>query len=150
MSSGSPPGTNYETMEPLQSIVIEPTNLIEMFEPKDWPGKMGLWRAALQIPMPPEYSTGGIAIPDEYREDQEYASYIGNVRAMGPLCFKSKTRGGVELAQDDGFKVGDWVMVGKHQGERFRTMDNTLWIVISDTQYIAVLDNPAAFDCMSL
>jgi co-chaperonin GroES (HSP10) len=56
----------------------------------------------------------------------------------------------VELSTDEGFKVGDWVMIGKHQGEKFRTRDNTLWIVISDTQYIAVLDDPAAFDCMSL
>jgi co-chaperonin GroES (HSP10) len=104
--------------------------------------------------MPPQYSSGrhgsAIEIPDEYRDDQEYAAYIGNVRAMGALCFKSKTRGGVELSEDQGFKVGDWVQVGKHQGEKFRTMDGTLWIVIADTQYIAVIDNPEMFDCMSL
>lgn len=138
------------TEDNVTSIQIEPDSLIDLFVAKEWPGKIGLWRAALQVPMPPELSDGGIAIPDEYREDQEYAAYIGNVRAMGPLCFKSKTRGGVELSTDEGFKVGDWVMIGKHQGEKFRTRDNTLWIVISDTQYIAVLDDPAAFDCMSL
>jgi co-chaperonin GroES (HSP10) len=138
------------TEDNVTSIQIEPDSLIDLFVAKEWPGKIGLWRAALQVPMPPEFSEGGIAIPDEYREDQEYAAYIGNVRAMGPLCFKSKTRGGVELSTDEGFKVGDWVMIGKHQGEKFRTRDNTLWIVISDTQYIAVLDDPAAFDCMSL
>lgn len=138
------------TEDNVSSIQIGPDSLIDLFVGKEWPGRMGLWRAALQVPMPPELSDGGIAIPDEYREDQEYAAYIGNVRAMGPLCFKSKTRGGVELSTDEGFKVGDWVMIGKHQGEKFRTRDNTLWIVISDTQYIAVLDDPAAFDCMSL
>lgn len=139
-----------QDQDTVSQILVEPTSLIDVFVPKDYPGRIGLWRAALQIPMPPEFSTGGIAIPDEYREDQEFAAYIGNVRAMGALCFKSKTRGGVELSEDEGFKVGDWVQIGHHQGEKFRTRDNTLWIVISETQYIAVLDDPAAFDCMAL
>lgn len=138
----------------VSSIIVEPQSLIEVFEPKDYPGRIGLWRAALQVPMPPQFSSGrhgtAIEIPAEYREDQEYASYIGNCRAMGALCFKSKTRGGVDLSEDPGFKVGDWVQIGKHQGEKFRTVDGTLWIVISETQYIAVLDDPAQFDCMAL
>ena len=140
--------------ESVTQIIVEPQSLIDVFEPKEYPGRIGLWRAALQIPMPPEYSAGrhgsAIVIPEEYREDQEFAAYIGNVRAMGALCFKSRTRGGVELSTDEGFKVGDWVQIGHHQGEKFRTTDGTLWIVISDTQYIAVLADPAAFDCMSL
>ncbi len=140
--------------DPVTQIVIEPQSLIDLFVPVEYPGRIGLWRAALQIPMPPQYSSGQhgarIEIPDEYREDQRYATYIGNCRAMGALCFKSKTRGGVELSEDQGFKVGDWVQVGKHQGEKFRTMDGTLWIIIAETQYIAVIDDPAMFDCMSL
>ena len=136
--------------EAITQIEIAPQDLVECFEPREFPGRLGLWRAALQVPMPPQYSAGGIAIPKEYLEDQEYASYIGNCRAMGPLCFKSETRGKVKLSEDEGFKVGDWVMVGKHQGEKFRTQDGTLWIIISDTQYFAVLDDPGAFDCMSL
>lgn len=140
--------------DPVTQITVEPKSLLDLFEPVEYPGRIGLWRAALQIASPPQYSSGqhgaAIEIPQEYRDDQEYATYIGNVRAMGALCFKSKTRGGVELSTDQGFKVGDWVQVGKHQGEKFRTMDGTLWIVISDTQYIAVIDNPEMFDCMSL
>lgn len=143
-----------EDQDVVTSIIVEPQSLIDVFEPREYPGRIGLWRAALQVPMPPMYSSGrhgvAIEIPKEYRDDQEYASYIGMCRSMGPLCFKSKTRGGVELSEDEGFKVGDWVQVGKHQGEKFRTVDGTLWIVISETQYIAVLDDPAAFDCMSL
>ncbi len=143
-----------EEQDVVTSIIVEPQSLIDVFEPREYPGRIGLWRAALQIPIAPEYSSGrhgsAIVIPEEYREDQEFASYIGMCRAMGALCFKSKTRGGVELSEDPGFKVGDWVQIGHHQGEKFRTTDGTLWIVISETQYIAVLDDPAAFDCMSL
>ena len=133
-----------------QTIQIMPDNLVECFEPREYPGRIGLWRAALQVPTPPQFSKGGIEIPKQFLEDQEFASYIGNVRAMGPLCFKAVTRSGLNLSEDHGFKVGDWVQVGKHQGEKFRTMDGTLWIVITDTQYISVLDDPAQFDCMSL
>ncbi len=140
--------------EVVTQIIVEPGSLIDDFEPREYPGRIGLWRAALQVPMASQYSSGrhgsAVEIPAEYREDQEFASYIGMCRAMGALCFKSMTRGGVALSQDEGFKVGDWVQIGKHQGEKYRTVDGTLWIVISDTQYIAVLDDPAAFDCMSL
>ena len=132
------------------SVVIEPQNLVEMFVPKEYPGKVGLWRAALQIPEPVEFSAGGIAIPKEYRDDVEFATYVGMVRSMGPLCFKSETRGGVPLKEDHGFKVGDWVQFGKRTGEKFRTTDGTLWVVISETQYIAVISDPTQFDCMSL
>lgn len=137
------------------SMEVEgPKSLMELFEPREWPGRIGLWRVALQVPEPPETSSGEhgtpIMIPNEYRRDQEFATYIGNVRAMGPLCFKSRTNGGVDLADDPAFQVGDWVMVDRGAGRKFRMRDGTLWIVISDTQYISVIDHPEMFDCMSL
>lgn len=134
-------------------VVVElepPKSLIEIFEPREYPGKIGLWRVAIQIPEPPEFSGGGLVIPDQYRQDMEFATYIGNVRSMGALCFKSVTSGGVKLSDDPGFKVGDWVQIGKHTGEKFRTTDGTLWVVFSETQYIAVIDQPEMFDCLSL
>lgn len=134
----------------IHSQVEGPQSLVELFEPREWPGRIGLWRVALQVPEPPEYSPGGIAMPEQYREDKEFATYIGNVRAMGALCFKSRTNGGVELSEDPAFGIGDWVMVDRGAGRKFKTVDGTLWIVISETQYISVIYQPEQFDCMRL
>lgn len=127
-----------------------PKSLMEIFEPKEWPGTIGLWRIALQVPEAPEFSEGGIALPEDYRDDHKFATYIGNVRAIGPLCFKATTNGGVPLSDDGGVKIGDWVMIDKHAGRKFRMSDQTLWIIISDTQYLSVIEQPELFDCMSL
>ena len=150
MNTGAAELADGEELADVSMEVEGPKSLMEIFTPREWPGKIGLWRVALQIPEAPEFSGGGIAIPEEYRKDHQFAMYIGNVRAMGPLCFKAVTQGGIELADDGAFEVGDWVMVDKHAGKKFRMTDDTLWIVISDTQYISVIDHPEQFDCMAL
>jgi len=123
-------------------------NLLEGFEAKEYPTEVDLWRIAVQIPEPPEMSEGGIAMPKEYRENKEFSNYIGMVRAMGPLCYQAVTRSGLDLSKAKKCKVGDWVQFGKHDGEKFRTMDDTLWVVLSDTQIIGVVKHPEVFDCM--
>ena len=136
---------------PGRSVVVEPpTTLLEHFEPKEYPGTVDLWRLVVQIPMPPAESAGGIALPEDYLEDMEYAAYVGQVRAMGPLCVTAITRSKIDLNGAHKCKVGDWVQFGKHQGDRIRTMDGTLWVILSDTQIIGVTETPEAFDCISL
>lgn len=124
--------------------------LLDTFEAKNYPGEIDLWRIAVQIAEPPETSAGGIITPDEYRDNQEFSSYVGMVRSMGPLCYQAVTRSRLDLSQANGCKVGDWVQFGKHDGEKFRTQDGTLWVILSDTQVICKTDTPEAFDCMSL
>ena len=124
--------------------------LLDTFDAKEYPGQIDLWRIAVQIAEPPDLSAGGIAIPDEYKEAQEFTSYVGNVRSMGPLCFKAITRSQLHLDQAHGCKVGDWVQFGAHDGERLRTQDGTLWVILSDSQIICVTTTPELFDCMSL
>ena len=124
--------------------------LLDAFEAREYPGPVDLWRIAVQIAEPPDLSAGGIAIPDEYKEDQEFASYVGMVRSMGPLCYQAITRSKLDLSQAHGCKVGDWVQFGAHDGERLRTMDGTLWVILSDTQIVCVTVTPELFDCMSL
>jgi co-chaperonin GroES (HSP10) len=109
-----------------------------------------MWRIAVQIPMPPEQSAGGIVVPEEYRDHREFSSYVGMVRSMGPLCYQAITRSQLYLGAANKCQVGDWVQFGKHDGEKFRTQDGTLWVILSDTQIICVTKHPEAFDCMSL
>jgi len=81
--------------------------LVDTFEPKEYPGPVDMWRMAVQIAEPPDLSAGGIAITDEYKDDQEFASYVGQVRSMGPLCYTAVTRSQMDLKNAHGCQVGD-------------------------------------------
>ncbi len=124
--------------------------LLDTFEAKEYPGPIDMWRIAVQIAEPPEKTKGNIVVPDEYRDAQEFTAYVGMVRSMGPLCYKAITRSQLHLDQAHGCKVGDWVQFGAHDGERLRTYDGTLWVILSDTQIVCVTKHPEMFDCMSL
>lgn len=124
-------------------------SLLDMFEPRPYPTKMDLWRIVLQMPEPPETSEGGILMPDEYREKKEFMGYVGYVLDMGPLCYQAVTRSGLDLSKANKVKVGDWAQIGKHDGEKFRTADGTLYVVVADTQIIGPVENPELFECMS-
>ncbi len=136
--------------EATREVPDEPASLLDTFEPKDYPGTIDLWRIAVQIPEPPSMTPGGIHVPEEYRELREFSTYVGMVRSMGPLCYQAITRSQLHLDQAHKCQIGDWVQFGKHDGEKFRTLDDTLWVILTDTQIICVLDNPELFDCMSL
>ena len=140
-----PGGVTY-----VDTLETHEATLLDTFEAKEYPGQVDLWRIAVQIPMPPDESAGGIVMPDEYKDEREFSSYVGMVRSMGPLCGKAITRSQLHLEQAHGCKVGDWVQFGKHDGEKFRTVDGTLWVIITDTNIVCVTETPEAFDCMSL
>ncbi len=89
-------------------------------------------------------------MPDEYLDQREFSTYVGMVRSMGPLVYQAITRSQLDLSKAHGCQVGDWVQFGKHDGEKFRTVDGTLWVVVSETQIICVTKHPELFDCMSL
>jgi len=141
---------NSEVGERSEYQEARPATVLDAFEPMEYPGKIDLWRIAVQIPEPPTESPEGILMPDEYRDQREFSTYVGMVRSMGPLCHQAVTRSQLDLTQALGCEIGDWVQFGKHDGEKFRTLDGTLWVILTDTQIICVTNEPEAFDCMSL
>lgn len=122
---------------------------LDNFVPKPFPTDIDFWRVVVQIPVPPEATDGGIVIPEEYRDRKEFASYVGYVVGIGPLAFTAVTRSGMDLSKAKKCKVGDWVHFGKHAGEKFRAVDGTLYIVLTDTEILGVVKDPSAFECMS-
>jgi co-chaperonin GroES (HSP10) len=123
---------------------------LDRFEPRPFPTKIDLWRVVVQIPQPPETSAGGLVMPTEYTDRKEFATYVGYVIGMGPLCFTAVTKGGIDLKLAHGCKVGDWVHIGKHAGEKFRTADGTLYVVVADTEILGVVEDPEGFECLVL
>lgn len=118
------------------------------FRPLPSPVDIDYWRVLIQVPQPPETTEGGIVIPEEYRDTKEYMAFIGYVSAIGPLAFKAKTRSQLDMSQAKKFEVGDWVQFGKHSGQKFRTDDGTLWIVMADTDVFGKID-PTRYGCLS-
>lgn len=127
-----------------------PATLLDYFEVKPFPTKIDLWRIVVQIPEPPAETAGGIVVPEEYRDRKEFAQYVGYVLDIGPLAYTAVTKGGVDLSKAHKCKVGDWVQFGKHAGEKFRTADGTLYVVLSETEILGVTDDPERFECLQL
>lgn len=110
------------------------------------PFRVDHWRLLLQIPEPAETTEGGIVIPEEYRDRKEFSTYVGLLRDVGPLAYDAVTRSGLHLSRSNRPGVGEWVIFSKHAGERIRTTDGTLWIVISDTEILGTGVDPLRFD----
>lgn len=103
------------------------------------------WRVLILPKKPPE-KIGSIAIDDGTQEREEYLTHLGRVVAMGPLAFKSRTAGGLNLAEDAGVpKPGDWVLYGHTAGIRFRLMDSQIVVLLADTEILAVTQRPEDF-----
>lgn len=101
------------------------------------------WRVLVFPLEPPERTKGGLIMPDESKQNFEYLSYVGEVIAMGPSCYKHpkflKEYGGGE----PWCKVGDWVAFGRYAGQDVRINGNRVRLV-NDDEILGVAPNPRA------
>ena len=80
---------------------------------------------------------GGVIKPDEYVERQSLATVVAYVLAVGPDAYadKSKFPGGPWC------KKGDWIILGRYAGARFRLEGGEVRI-INDDEIIATIADP--------
>lgn len=80
---------------------------------------------------------GDIYLPDEYVERQSLASVVAYVLAVGPDAYadKDKFPGGPWC------KKGDWVMIGRYAGARFKIEGGEVRI-LNDDEVIATIVDP--------
>ena len=64
---------------------------------------------------------------------------IGQVVSMGPLCYTGERF----KAADVWVQPGDYVMMGKYNGHRFK-VDSEEYRIINDDEVIGVVPNPKA------
>lgn len=75
-------------------------------------------RVLVQLRTAKKKTKGGILLSDETQETIQWNNQVGKVIALGPLCFKdSKTL--QSWPEGDWCKVGDYVRVPKHGGDKF-------------------------------
>lgn len=102
------------------------------------------WRILVRPYLGSAISKGGILLPQEGATREALATVVGYVLKMGPLCYKDKRKFG-EDAQP-WCKEGDWVLIGKYAGARFRlyfdTGENPEVRMINDDEVIGKIIDP--------
>lgn len=81
---------------------------------------------------------GGILMADETIERNSLATVVGYVLAVGPLAYADKDK----FPTGPWCKKGDWVMIGRYAGTRFRIEGGEVRI-INDDEVIATVLDPA-------
>lgn len=80
---------------------------------------------------------GDVYLPDEYVERMSLATVVGYVLAMGNDCYADKNK----FANGPWCKKGDWIILGRYAGARFRIEGGEVRI-INDDEVIATIANP--------
>ena len=81
---------------------------------------------------------GGIHLADEYVERQTLATVVAYVLAVGPDAYTDKDK----FPAGPWCEKGQWVMIGRYAGARFRIEGGEVRI-INDDEVIGTIANPA-------
>lgn len=81
---------------------------------------------------------GGILMADETIERNSLATVVGYVLAVGPEAYNDQEK----FPTGPWCKKGDWVMIGRYAGTRFRIEGGEVRI-INDDEVIATIVDPA-------
>ena len=82
-------------------------------------------------------SEGGIQLVKETIERETLATVVAYVVAVGPDAYADKKRFSSVWC-----KKGDWIMIGRYAGSRFRLADESEVRIINDDEVIATIFNP--------
>lgn len=80
---------------------------------------------------------GGIFLPDETKDVGAWSTVVCKVESMGKECYSDP----VKFPNGPWCAVGDWILLPKFTGHRFKLGDDTVRL-INDDQVLAVIDDP--------
>lgn len=104
------------------------------------------WRIVLEMPPPETKSKGGIVLPAEVLDAQKTLSVIGRVIAIGSMCFKHRTQGGLNYADEPHApRIGEYVLVGRFVGQDFALKDGRRFKAIYDNECLIRTTTPEEF-----
>jgi co-chaperonin GroES (HSP10) len=99
-------------------------------------------------------SGGTLYLPDEFVSDMQYLTNVGQVKAMGPLCYRDPNVKPVDGAYyphgrytGPWCKVGDYVVWGKHQGTKMK-IKGVSFVLLQDELVLMTLENPTDINPM--
>jgi co-chaperonin GroES (HSP10) len=100
------------------------------------------WRALIMPVRPQKKSRGGILLVEESRENAQYLTYIGKIVALGPLWCKGanfQTDSPLEFLPK--LKPGDWVLYGRHAGQRVE-YKGVKFLLVNDDDKLMKIRSP--------
>jgi chaperonin GroES len=95
----------------------------------------------LILPKEVEQKTaGGILLPDEHKDRQQFAQQEGTIIAVAPLAFTYASKDEWERVDGHPPKVGDRVSFAKFAGAMMKGKDGKEYRVVNDKDIFAILD----------
>lgn len=116
--------------------VLDPSLLSKSFLER-MPKPTG-WRILILPYRGAKQSKGGVLLADETIERNSLATVVGYVLSVGPEAYADTTK----FPTGPWCKKGDWVMIGRYAGTRFRIEGGEVRI-INDDEVIATIADPA-------
>ena len=91
----------------------------------------------LIIPYYPAQKTkGGLYVPDQVRDRESFATVAAYVVRLGPEAYKDKEK----FPQAPWCSQGDWVLIGRYAGNRFKVEGLEVRIINDDNIIATILD----------
>lgn len=116
--------------------VLDPT-LLDKSALERMPSPSG-WRM-LVLPYAGKGTTkGGIHLTKDTLDREALATVVAYVVKMGPLCYAETTKFG----HKPWCKQGDWVLIGRYSGARFKLEDGAEVRIINDDEVIGTIIDP--------
>lgn len=119
-----------------EKVVLDPTR-IEASVLERMPQPSG-WRLLILPYKGAAKTKGNVFLPEEYVERQSLATVVAYVLAVGPDAYQDKNK----FPAGPWCKKGDWVMIGRYAGARFRIEGGEVRI-INDDEVIATIIDPS-------
>lgn len=140
---------NRDAPPPFEAVVRLPTERgVQEYTIPDALRPLG-WRILIRPKPIKDMSDGGIALPGQAVDAKRHLNPVGQVIAMGPLCYR-----GERFQEEPWCKVGDWVVFGQYQGLRIdvavpggdpdnpRQLKAESWRLVNDDQITMVVSHP--------
>jgi co-chaperonin GroES (HSP10) len=127
-------------MKPIETKEMKMTDKTEETKSKRIPKPCG-YSIVLALPeVEKKFSGTDIEKPSDTLMNDQVASVVGFVIAMGPDCYKDEKR----FPSGPYCKLGDFVLVGAYRGTRFK-IEGTEFRIINDDTPLAIVDDPRGY-----
>jgi len=85
---------------------------------------------------PAQQTKGGLYVPDQVRDRESFATVAAYVVRLGPEAYKDKEK----FPQAPWCSQGDWVLIGRYAGNRFKVEGLEVRIINDDNIIKTILD----------
>ena len=125
----------YKTKEEVEKLYLH-SDSIDKKAVEKLPQPTG-WRMLVLPYSGPKKSKGGLVFSDETHERIQMTTVCALVLKLGSLCYSDKEKFG----DKPWCKEGDWIIVGRNAGSRFK-IDGGEVRILNDDEVIATILNP--------